>query len=106
MGTAHSNALKAVADLIAGLGGHAWRTHQDGPVRGDPGLPDMWIVVRRNAGRPHNPVPAEWVGFWYEAKVGDDKLRPEQVAFKVACEKGGVSVVVGRPADVAEFLGY
>ena len=102
----HSTALKEVGDLIAGLRGHSWRTHQEGPVRGDPGLPDMWITARRNAGRPHVPVPGEWVAFWYECKVGKDTLSPAQIGFKVSTEKGGVAVVVGRPADVAEFLGY
>jgi len=46
------------------------------------------------------------VAFWYECKVGKDTLSPAQIGFKVSTEKGGVAVVVGRPAAVAEFLGY
>jgi len=107
MGEEHSTALSEARDLVAKLGGRLWRTHQEGQVRGDRGVPDAWFVCQRNEGKPHDPRPGKWVAAWYECKVTErDKMTPEQLGFKAIAELAGMPVVVGHPAAIADFLGY
>ena len=91
----HSQALVEVRNMVIGMHGHAWRLHQEGKVRGDPGVPDMFFVL---------PDAGRWFCFWYEAKVGRDKLRPEQLAFKTLSDQAGCPVIVGRPCDVVDYF--
>ena len=100
MGTEHDKAVKAVCDFVASARGNTWVTHQNARVQGTPGAPDMCLVMPTQGGR--GPL-----GFAFmEVKVGDDNLRPDQIAFKVKVEDAGVLVVVGRARDLADAFGY
>ena len=88
----HKHAVAEITKLIRLVRGYVWTLHQSGKVFGSAGIPDMFAVAK---GRP----------FWIEVKVGKDRLRPAQAAFKAVVEAAGMTVVVGRAKDVADFLG-
>jgi len=93
MGTegSHKQAVTEIRRYIAAIGGYSWLLPQSQRLYGSKGLPDMYCIVANRA-------------FWIEIKVGKDKLRPAQAAFKLAAEKAGVPVVVGRAADVVDKM--
>ncbi len=89
----HKGQVREVARFVNALaGGCAWTLHQAGKLRGSAGIPDIYCTVGMTA-------------FWVEVKVGRDKLRDSQRAFKLYSDVAGVPVVVGRVGDVADFLG-
>ena len=97
-GENHGSIIEATRKFVEMLHGYMWVLHQSGRLYGSAGIPDTWIVAPNSAGK--------MVGFWFEAKTEEDKMRPAQIAFKATCAEAGVAVVVGRVGDVAEFLGY
>ena len=93
----HKAAIAAIKELVGKMGGYVYVSHQGyghgrtGALWGTAGIPDLFCMVRGQA-------------FWVEVKVGRDKMRPAQAAFKELSEQHGVPVVVGDVDVVIEFL--
>ena len=114
----HAKALSDVRDLVIGLGGAAHRLAQEQKLQGDPGLPDMHLLLPVSAPRLiarlekaivvlHRLEGKGYTGLyptWYEAKMEGDTLRKEQREFKALSELAGVPVVTGHPADLIDWL--
>ena len=86
----HKSTLEAIRDYVTLLGGTANVLHQSGKLAGSAGIPDLYIQI-----------PRYKMAFWFEVKVGDDKLSEVQDEFikrEVAC---GSKVVVG---DLDTFM--
>jgi len=99
MGFEHDKVLSEVRDYLIMTGGRAWRTHQGGKKRGDAGMFDMYCVAKVRRGRQSRSI-----AFWFDAKVGKDRVSADQAAFREVCRQAGVPCVHGRQCDVIDFL--
>ncbi len=73
----HKGEIQAIRKLVHSLGGFVNVTHQSGIIHGSAGVPDLYVQIP--AGRA--PFLPDGGTFWFEVKVGKDKLRPAQEEF-------------------------
>ena len=85
----HKGCIQAIKKCVAAFGGTVNVLHQSGKLAGSAGIPDLYIQIPR----------FKWA-FWFEVKVGKDKLRPAQEAFIEREDACGATVHVG---DLDEF---
>ena len=66
----HKSTIQAIKKYVAAFGGTVNVLHQSGKLAGSAGIPDLYIQLPRHKR-----------AFWFEVKVGKDKLSEAQVAF-------------------------
>ena len=91
----HKVEVEAIRRAVGLMGGACNVLSQGHRLRGSAGIPDMYVQF------PERPYQC---AFWVEVKVGKDKLRPAQVAFKAREEQAGGVVIVGDLAVVLEYV--
>ena len=80
----HKTEIQAIRKYVACFGGTVNVLHQSGKLRGSAGIPDLYIQI-----------PRFKKAFWFEVKVGRDKLSPAQEAFIEREDACGAKVYVG-----------
>lgn len=88
----HKEEITAIRKLASALGGIAFTMHQVGRLCGSAGVPDMYLMF-----------PRLGKSVWMEVKVGKDKLRAAQIAFKVSAAESGAEVLVGGVAELSAW---
>lgn len=95
----HKTELEAIRHLMEALGAYVEVRHQSGRIFGSRGTLDLYIQF------PHGTRARQPFAFFFEVKVGRDKLRPEQAAFIWREENiGGRECVVGGLAECVAFV--
>ena len=80
--TRHSKEIEVIRKAVESLGGSCSVTSQGHRLRGSAGVPDLYLQF-----------PRLGLSLWFEVKVGDDGLRPEQREF--IAREHALDVLVG-----------
>jgi len=113
----HGQELAKCRALIEGIGGVCNVTAQAQRLQGTPGFPDLYvhligwdwwsqITLAKGLALHHlkRSNAKSVYAFWWEVKVGRDKLSPEQVAFIGRETAAGHYVGVGDCNDLQRYL--
>ena len=88
----HKSEIQAIKKYVACLGGTVNVLHQSGRLSGSAGIPDIYVQM-----------PRLQRAFWFEVKVGRDKLRPAQEAFIEREATCGRRVIVGNLDTLIQY---
>lgn len=105
----HKAEIETIRELIEDvLHGRCNVLHQVGRLCGTAGIPDLYIQMPANRAWLVRNVMADEIStpicFWWEVKVGRDKLRPAQIAFIEAEKSCGRFAGVGGLSEVLAHL--